>query len=124
MKKILFTLLLTIPFLGFGQTSNLEETLRNSVWKITLEETGWTNIIVLNDVGSFGMISNLYGVPVVYNTEEEDWKIVKVDGKEKVVITFTNRFLVLSGNVYNRTMSGTYVNTNGLSGTWKGEKLD
>ena len=124
MKRILFILLFTIPFIGFGQTSNLVETLKNSVWKITLKETGFTNIIVLTNEGSFGYISDLYNYPRVYNKNEEDWKVVQVDGKEKIVITFTNNFLILSGNVYNTTMSGTYVNLNGLSGSWKGERLN
>ena len=124
MKKLVFILLLAIPFFGFGQTSSLAKTLSNSVWKITLLESGFSNIIVLRNEGSFGMISDLYGIPTIYDRTDEDWKVVNSDNGEKIVITFSNRFLILSGNVYGKIMSGKFVNNNGLSGNWKGEKLN
>ena len=106
MKRILFLLLLTIPFLGFSQDIN------GTGWKI-YEEDGTTRIILFEEDGTFTyMVSRKQ----VYSDGEDTWEL---DGN-KIVLLYSNGYRIVSGTINRERdyMSGTSINRVGYSESW------
>lgn len=119
MKSPLLILLLTIPFLGFGQNSADESKLKNTVWRISLIELDFHSIVVFEEPGSFGYISGVTSFPKVMEKSDKHQWSVKPNGN--VLIKFTDGFLMCVGKMNSsQSMSGTFVNEHGNSGTWIG----
>jgi len=118
MKKLLFILLFTIPFVGFGQN------LDNSIWKIT-DDDGYGNILVLNSDGTFDGINNIYGTPGIYMSDDESGKETwEVDGTN-IILIFNNGWTIRTGKIISdKILSGTYTTIKGLSGEWFGERIN
>jgi len=118
MKKILFILLLTIPFVGFGQ--NLEKT----IWEVT-DDDGYGYIILFDDDGSFRGFTDIYGSPGSYQDSinsglKYEWTL----RGNKVVIMFSDRFMIKTGEIKGNTMTGRSININGLENKWVGERIN
>ena len=116
MKKILFIFLLTIPFIGFGQD------IENSIWKLT-DDDGFGQIVFLKVDGSFEGISDIYGSPVMYESEisgEEKWELKG----ETIILMFNDKYMIKTGKIRGGRISGNYITINGLSGTWIGERIN
>ena len=117
MKRILFILLLTIPFLGFSQD------ISGTGWKIH-EDDGDRIIILFEDDGTFtylNVISNSGRQGEVFGNHDETWEL---DGN-KIVVLFNGGYLIWTGTI-NRTgdyMSGTMMNKKGKTDTWTGELI-
>ncbi len=122
MKKLIFILLFTIPCVVFGQNSDVESKLINTVWRISLIETDFHAIVVFKQPGPFGYISDVTYAPRVM--EESDKHHWRVNSTGSVIIKFTDGFLMCVGKMNSsQSMSGTFVNENGKSGTWIGELI-
>ena len=115
MKKILIILLLTIPFIGFGQD------IENSIWKLT-DDDGFGQIVLLKEDGSFKGISDIYGLPVMFRSDdgEENWELKG----ETIILTFNDKYMIKTGKIREGRISGNYITINGLSGTWIGERIN
>ena len=122
MKKLIFILLFTIPFIVFGQNSDVESKLKNTVWRISLIEIDFHSIVVFQEPGSFGYISNVTSFPTVQEkSDKHQWS---VNSTGSVIIKFTDGFLMCVGKMNSsQSMSGTFVNEKGSSGTWIGELI-
>ena len=125
MKKILFILLLTTPFVGFGQgltsemlsRSKSQQAIIGSGWKI-YEEDGNTKIILFEGDGTFTHMQSGFKV---YCDDDDTWKI---DGN-KIVLLYNNGFQILSGTINKEMdyMSGTSINRKGYSESWYGKLI-
>ena len=117
MKRILFILLLTIPFIGFGQNLN------GTGWKIS-ENDGDQKIIIFENDGTFSYLNVKMDSPnegKLYNDITDTWELKQ----STIIISFTDGFLIKSGKI-NKTgdyMWGTWVNQKKNSGTWSGELI-
>ena len=116
MKRILFILLLTIPFVGFGQEIN------NTVWK-TIDDGGDQRIIMFKEDGTF-IYQYRYrnGTVQIFGDEDETWEI----NGNKVVLLFNDGFVIMSGEINSRGdyMSGFRINKNGETLSWTGTLID
>tara|TARA_B100001250_G_scaffold386482_1_gene383051 strand:- start:725 stop:1114 length:390 start_codon:yes stop_codon:yes gene_type:complete len=117
MKRILFILLLTIPFLGFSQD------ISGTGWKISHDD-GDRTIILFEDDGTFiylGVISHSGNQGEVFGNDDETWEL----NGNKIVILFNDGFNIMTGTI-NRTgdyMSGTTMNKKGKTENWFGELI-
>lgn len=112
MKKILITLLLTLPFLGFSQD------ISGTGWKIT-EEDGDQGIYLFESDGTFTYLRVKYSD--VFGDEDETWEL---DGN-KIIFKHNDGYSILSGTI-NKSwdfMSGMRMNTNGEYETFTGELI-
>ena len=122
MKKLILILLLAVPFVLFGQKSDVESILENTVWNISLAEVSFDAIVAFKKPGPFGYIGVSSGSPQVNRElDEHQWSVTS---NGNIVIKFTNGFLMCVGKMNDsNTMSGTFVNEKGNSGTWTGERI-
>ena len=117
MRKILFILLLTIPFLGFSQD------ISGTGWKI-YEDDGDRKIIFFEDDGTFtylNVIFNPGSQGKVYGDYDETWEL----NGNKIVVLFNDGYKIMTGTI-NRTgdyMSGTIMNKKGKTENWTGELI-
>ena len=128
MKRILFILLLTIPFIGFGQV------ITNNGWKIYHEYNDGSkeNFIILfeknsdrleNDStqgqGTFIQHAWYEGHGFVINCSSSNWTV----NGNKVMFEFNNGHQIFSGKINRKGnyMSGTSISIRGMKGSWKGE---
>tara|TARA_B100001758_G_C18398892_1_gene607694 strand:- start:1328 stop:1699 length:372 start_codon:yes stop_codon:yes gene_type:complete len=121
MKKLLLTLFI-LPLFVLGQNSDVESKLKNTVWRISLIELDFHTIVVFEEPGAFGYISNVTSFPTVEKKSDKHQWSVKSSGS--VLMKFTDNFLMCVGKMNSsQRMSGTFVNENGDSGTWIGELI-
>tara|TARA_Y100001954_G_C15700747_1_gene547625 strand:+ start:628 stop:978 length:351 start_codon:yes stop_codon:yes gene_type:complete len=116
MKKLLFTLLLIIPFIGFGQVIN------NTVWK-TIDDKGDQRIIMFKVDGTFiYQYKYTNGTIQIFGDEDDTWTI---DGN-KLVLSFNDGFAIMSGEINSRGdyISGFRINKKGTSLRWTGTLID
>ena len=117
MKKLLFVLLLTIPFIGFSQD------ISGTGWKI-YEKDGDEKIILFEDDGTFtylNVISNSGNEGKVFSGDDDTWVV----NGNKIVVLFSGGYRIMSGTI-NKTgdyMSGTTMNKKGDTENWVGELI-
>jgi len=116
-KKLLFILLLTLPFIGFGQD------ISGTGWKIS-ENDGDRLIILFEENGTLTYlieISHSGNQGKVFGDDGDTWEI---DGN-KVVILFNDGYNIMSGEINSKGdyMSGITINKKGDSDTWTGELI-
>ena len=110
-------MLLTIPFIGFGQNLN------GTGWKIS-ENDGDQKIIIFENDGTFtylNVINNSGGQGKVYGNDDETWEV----NGNKIVVLFSGGYKIMTGTI-NRTgdyMSGTIMNKKGKTENWTGELI-
>ena len=114
MKKLLFILLLTIPFIGFGQN------LSNTSWEIW-EQNGDLKIMSFNYDGTFTyikVISESGNENQWFGDEDETW-VLKGD---KIIISYNNGFMIKTGTINSEGnfMEGALINSKGESRIWFG----
>tara|TARA_B110000459_G_scaffold159933_1_gene175534 strand:+ start:28 stop:387 length:360 start_codon:yes stop_codon:yes gene_type:complete len=112
MKKAILIILLTIPFLGFGQG------ISGTGWKLT-DQDGDKKIILFEEDKSFtylNILSQSGNSGKVYNDEEDTWMLAD----DNIIISFSNGYKIYSGQINSTRdyMSGTMLNKAGNSGTW------
>ena len=117
MKKLLFILLLIIPFFGFGQN------LSGSGWKIQ-DEDGDRFIILFDEDGTFTILNVIHqsgNQGRVFGDDDETWE---VDGN-KVVISRNDGYQIYSGTINRKGdyMWGMKMNKKGISQRWSGELI-
>ena len=118
MKKLLFILLLTIPFVGFGQD------LENSIWKL-IDDDGYGYIILFNDDGSFIGFTDIYGTPDSYQNSisseiKHEWTLKG----NKIVLMFSDKYMTKNGEIKGNIMTGTSINIRGVENKWVGERIN
>ena len=118
MKKLLFILLFTIPFLGFSQD------LENSIWKIT-DDDGYGYIILFNHDGSFIGLTDIYGSPDSYqNPLNSEMKYEWTLKGNTIVLMFSNKYMIKTGEIKGSQMIGTSINQLGTKNIWVGERIN
>ena len=120
MKKILFILLLTIPFVAFSQD------LSESVWDIN-DEDGDREIICFEKDGTFTYLkvrSESGNEGTSWGDEDETWKIIG----DKVIISYNDGFMIRVGTINGKYMEGSLDSENwddhDRTETWFGKKLE
>tara|TARA_B110000259_G_C13638556_1_gene251323 strand:+ start:58 stop:417 length:360 start_codon:yes stop_codon:yes gene_type:complete len=117
MKKILITLLLTLPFLGFSQD------ISGTGWKI-YEDDGDSKIFFFEDDGTFtflNVIMNSGNEGKVFSNDVDTWEV----NGNKIVVLHNGGYKIMTGTI-NRTgdyMSGTIMNKKGKTENWTGELI-
>ena len=117
MKRILFIILITIPFLGFSQD------ISGTGWKI-YDEDGDRRIIFFEDDGTFTYlnVTTSWNEGSVYGNDDETWEVK--DGN-KIVLLLNDGYKIMTGTI-NRTgdyISGTLINREGITDSWTGELI-
>ena len=115
MKRILFLLLLIIPFFGFGQD------IGGTGWKITFEDND-KMIFLFEDDLSFHYMYKDNGTIWCDSDIINTWSL---EG-DKVVISINDGYLILSGIISNSGdfMSGMSMNKLGNTRIWSGEIIN
>ena len=115
--KQLYIILLILPLIGFGQD------IENSIWKLT-DDDGFGQIVLLKVNGSFEGMSDIYGSPVMFESDdgsgEEKWELKG----ETIILMFNDKYMIKTGKIRGGRMSGNYNTINGASGTWIGERIN
>jgi hypothetical protein len=111
MKKLLFVLLLTIPFVGFGQD------ISGTGWKIT-DQDGTQKIYLFESDGTF---TYLRVKSDVLGDEDETWEL---DGN-KIIFKHNDGYSIYSGTINSSWdfMSGMRMNTKGEYENFSGELI-
>lgn len=117
MKKILFILLLIIPFVGFGQD------LSNTVWEIW-EEDGNQYIVNFHNNGTFSYIdvTSVGGISgKTYSDDDDTWYL----RENNITISHNDGFQILEGIIKfeKNFMKGNHSNKEGSKGVWFGRKI-
>ncbi|MDB4099184.1 hypothetical protein N9554_02040 [Candidatus Thioglobus sp.] len=108
MKKLLLTLLISLPFTVFGQD------ISGTGWK-TYSDNGGELIILFDSDGTFtylNKVSNSGNEGAVFGDNDETWKITG----NKVVLSYNSGYMLMSLTLNNTSdrMTGTAINVEGV----------
>ena len=108
MYKILFSILIFVSFLGYGQD------ISGTGWKI-YDDDGDRRIVLFEEDGTFTFMRTQ---SVVWSDSDDTWKL---DG-DKITMLYSDGYRILSGTINKERdyMSGTSINREGYTDNWYG----